>query len=263
MADRQVVSSDGTVIAFGESGSGPPLVLVHGTTNDRTSFRFVEPILADHFTVHSIDRRGRGASGDSRGEYRIEQEFDDIAAVVDSLDQPADLLGHSYGATITLGAALQCDNLRRLVLYEPTPGVPNVDDPAELDRLDHLLAAGNSEELLRTVMVDLAGMEPPVFEELRASPVWPNRLAATPTVPREFRAEEACHLEPDALAGLTVPTMFLVGTESPAFAREATDQVASMVANARVVELAGQGHVATLTAPELVAAEVVAFLTET
>jgi pimeloyl-ACP methyl ester carboxylesterase len=41
-----VVSSDGTQIACEQRGSGSPLVLVHGTSADRSSFRFVEPLLA-------------------------------------------------------------------------------------------------------------------------------------------------------------------------------------------------------------------------
>jgi pimeloyl-ACP methyl ester carboxylesterase len=62
---------------------------------------------------------GRGESGDSTNDYAIEQEFADIAAIVDSLAQPADLFGHSYGATVALGAASLARNLRRLILYQP------------------------------------------------------------------------------------------------------------------------------------------------
>jgi alpha-beta hydrolase superfamily lysophospholipase len=58
-----VVSSDGTQIAYQRSGSGPPLVLAHGTSGDRSSFRLVEPLLARRFTVCAVDRRGRGRSG--------------------------------------------------------------------------------------------------------------------------------------------------------------------------------------------------------
>jgi pimeloyl-ACP methyl ester carboxylesterase len=99
------------------------------------SFRFVEPLLADRFTVYAVDRRGRGECGDSADGYAIEQEFADVVAVVDSLAEPADIFGHSYGATVALGAAPLARHLRRLILYEPAPGIPQTD-PELLARLD-------------------------------------------------------------------------------------------------------------------------------
>jgi pimeloyl-ACP methyl ester carboxylesterase len=61
----RVVSGDGTPIADWTSGQGPPLVLVHGTTADHTRWRPLLPYLEPHATVHALDRRGRGASGDA------------------------------------------------------------------------------------------------------------------------------------------------------------------------------------------------------
>ncbi len=101
--DHLDVSADGTRIGGSKSGSGPPLVFVHGTSADRWSARFIEPLLTGRFTVYAVDRRGRGLSGDSESDYRIDQEFADIAAVVDSLGEPFDLFGHSYGATVAIG----------------------------------------------------------------------------------------------------------------------------------------------------------------
>src|SRR4030067_47509 len=42
-----------------------PLLLVHGTTADHLTFRVVGPMLGRRRRLHAIDRRGRGASGDS------------------------------------------------------------------------------------------------------------------------------------------------------------------------------------------------------
>jgi pimeloyl-ACP methyl ester carboxylesterase len=174
---EHITSGDGTRIAYGRSGSGRPLVLVHGTSVERSSFRFVEPLLTDRFTLYSVDRRGRGESGDSTDGYAIEQEFADIAAVVDSLAEPADLLGHSYGATVALGAARLTRNVRRLILYEPAPGVPQVD-PELLARLDALLAEGERERLLSVFLTEL-GLDPDALEQLRprrpGGCAWPPR----------------------------------------------------------------------------------------
>ena len=52
------MSKDGTSIGWVRTGDGPPLVLVHGTTADRTRWKPVLPALEDRFTVYAVDRRG-------------------------------------------------------------------------------------------------------------------------------------------------------------------------------------------------------------
>jgi pimeloyl-ACP methyl ester carboxylesterase len=64
MSRETVFSKDGTTIAYWQSGEGPPLVLVHGTTADHGRWTPVMPAFERRFTVCAIDRRGRGGSGD-------------------------------------------------------------------------------------------------------------------------------------------------------------------------------------------------------
>jgi pimeloyl-ACP methyl ester carboxylesterase len=143
---EHVRSRDGTRIAYRRSGDGPPLVLVHGTTSAHWSFRFLVPHLVDRLTVYALDRRGRGESG-HRGEYAIEREFEDVAAVVDSINDPTSLFGHSYGATVALGAALVARNLDKLILYEPAPGISAVPNE-DVERIEDLVARDEREEAL-------------------------------------------------------------------------------------------------------------------
>jgi pimeloyl-ACP methyl ester carboxylesterase len=79
-------------------------------------------------------------------------------------------------------------------------------------------------------------------------------------VAREIRAEEAYAIDPESLRSLAAPTLFLRGEESPDWAREGTERVSAALADARIAVLRGQGHAAIMTAPELVAEEVTAFL---
>lgn len=114
-----VSSADSTLIAYERTGDGPPLVLVHGgAAGSHLDWQPVLPQLAEHFTVYAVDRRGRGGSGDA-GEYELEREFEDVAAVVDAVAEPVRLLGHSFGAICSLEATLHTDNVSKLVLYEP------------------------------------------------------------------------------------------------------------------------------------------------
>ena len=59
---QAVTSRDGTRIAFEQSGTGPPLVFVHGGWDDHTAWRQVLPTLAQQFTIYAMDRRGCGQS---------------------------------------------------------------------------------------------------------------------------------------------------------------------------------------------------------
>jgi Alpha/beta hydrolase family len=88
--------------------------LVHGAPADHTRWRPLLPYLEPYVTVHALDRRGRGASGDAP-EYRLEREFEDVAAVVDAVaasGQPVDVYGHSHGGMVAFGAAALTPNVR-------------------------------------------------------------------------------------------------------------------------------------------------------
>ena len=61
---------------------------------------------------------------------------------------------------------------------------------------------------------------------------------------------------------LAAPVLFLLGEESPDWAREGTERIRAILPDARVAILRGQGHVAIMTAPELVANELGRFLSE-
>lgn len=81
-------------------------------------------------------------------------------------------------------------------------------------------------------------------EEMRASPLWPVRLASAPTVPRECRVEEGWAYQPGQFSGLTAPTLVLTGSETPPALRETTDRAAAAISHAEIQVLEGHGHFA-------------------
>jgi pimeloyl-ACP methyl ester carboxylesterase len=262
----RVASRDGTGIAYWTGGDGPPLVLVHGTTADHTRWRPLLPYLEPHATVHAMDRRGRGASGDAP-DYRLAREFEDVAAVVDAVaaasGSPVDLLGHSFGGLCSFGAATLTANVRRLVLYEgwpsPDPGLRAL--PAALqERLNAQLTAGDREGVLETFFRQVVKMPDAEFAVYRALPAWRARIAAAPTLPRELRAEHEAPFDPGQAAKITVPTLLLVGDDSPDELRADPETVAAALPDARITVLDGQQHIAIDLIPEVFAAHVIGFL---
>ncbi len=260
---EHIVSRDGTRIGVERSGSGPPLVLVHGGTADRTRWAPVVPALARHFAVYAMDRRGRGASGDAEA-YALERELEDVAGVVDAIGGPVDLLGHSFGGICALGAARRSPNVRRLVLYEPPPtGMPGTIPPAVADRLEALLASGDRDGVVTTFMREVVRVPPGELETLRSVPAWQGRVAAAHTILREVRAvERHPALDPADYRAFRVPTLILLGGDSPAGDQTQARALNAALPNSRVAVMPGQRHVAMNTAPDLFVSEVVAFLTE-
>jgi len=143
--------------------------MVHGAGSARWGFDLVRPHLEDRFTVWTVDRRGRGESGDGDG-YALEREVDDVAAVVREEGPGALLFGHSYGALLSAGAAGLLDGLPGLVLYEAPMGGVLVDD-AWIDRYEQRVEAGDRDRAVADFLRDVAGYSDEEIAGLAASGV--------------------------------------------------------------------------------------------
>ena len=254
---RYVTSRDGTRIAVFSTGDGPPLVLVHGATADHTTFRVVGPLLAGEFTVHAIDRRGRGASGDGPA-YAIEREFEDVAAVADAVaadvGAAVDVFGHSYGGRCALGAALLADSIRRVISYEGAPTQPGSSyHPAGIEaRLRERIAAGDRDGALATFLGEVVGMGVADLAAYRADPIWPVRAAAAGTILRELEAESDPAASLERLGAVVQPVLQLLGSESIPVFREATVALDARLSDGRIVVIEGARHAAHHTHPDAV-----------
>jgi pimeloyl-ACP methyl ester carboxylesterase len=259
---QSITSRDGTAVAFACSGTGPPLVLVHGTTADHTRWKPLLPELEAYFTVYAVDRRGRGGSGDV-STYSIEREFEDIAAIVDGVGEPAFLLGHSFGAVCSLEASLRTRNIRRLVLYEPPI---RTKEPFYLQesvaRLQALLDGGDHENVVATFFREVVRAPEAEIGMLRTLPNWPSRVGAAHTILREMRINDEYRFEPARFAAMRVPTLLLLGGDSPARFKDAVEAVRAALPDARLAVMPGQQHTAMNTAPDLFLREVLGFLLE-
>jgi pimeloyl-ACP methyl ester carboxylesterase len=270
---RSVTAPDGVAIAIFVRGAGPPLILVHGATADHTTWRTSGPLLAEHHRLAEMDRRGRGASGDGPpGEpYSIEHEFDDLAAVARSLAAEAaagrvDVVGHSYGGRIAVGAALRTDAIRRVVCYEGAPPAPGAgyqhEDAATLQRVEALVAAGDRDEALATFMRAIVGMPEDELAAFRANPIWPRRAGAVDTTIRELRAEVEPAAGLEALGAVQQPVLQILGGASAAPFAAATRALDARLPNGRIVTIDGARHAAHHTHAEAFVAAVEAFLAD-
>ena len=260
-----IASADGTAIAVERTGSGPPLVLVHGNGDVHTFWDLagVRTAFAEHFTVYAIDRRGRGESGDTAA-YGLEREAEDVAAVVESIDDPVTLLGHSGGALYSLEAALRTDNLRKLILNEPPiqAGDHTLDVEAVVTEMKQLLDNGENEQALVLFLQEVAHLTPDELEAARSAPIWQDMVDAAHTLPRELQAIAGYEFDATRFANMTTPTLVLSGGESPPFYKDATEAVNNALPNSRIVTFDGHAHEPMNTAPDRFVNEVLTFVRE-
>ena len=174
------------------------------------------------------------------------------------------VLGHSYGGLCAIEAALLTPSLSRLILYEGvTLRGADLYRPGVIAELEAMLEAGDVEGMLTAMLLEVVEMPPEEIELMRSQKdTWGVRLANAPTVPRELRAEERYAFDPERFGTMQVPTLLLVGGDSPTRELENATEVADALPRARVTLLSGQQHLAMYTAPAVFVNEVVRFLRE-
>ena len=92
--------------------------------------------------------------------------------------------------------------------------------------------------------------------------MWKVRITLTPTIPRELAIDRSYSFNPEKFANLKVPTLLLLGGDSPPLFQRAIETVDSSLSNSKVAIMAGQQHIAMDINPELFVEEVLKFLLE-
>jgi len=87
--------------AYSVDGNGPPLALVHGIGAARDTWRFLMPVLTQHFTVISYDLRGHGASPCPDPDFGLDELVIDLEQIRMRLGIAQwHVAGHSLGGMI-------------------------------------------------------------------------------------------------------------------------------------------------------------------
>ncbi len=260
-----ITSPDGTSLAFERRGAGIPLLLVHGGFVDRGIWQQVAPILARHFSIYAMDRRGHGESSPYRPGHTLEAEYPDVASLIEAIGEPLYLLGYSAGGPVALGAAMLRPGLvRKLVLYEPARLGAGMLPEDTRRRLQAGLAGRDWDGLVRIALMEVVGglrsEHIQVREDFRRSLLWQNALHNAAAIPAELESLAAAAYDLEAIRKLDIATLLLVGSQSPPRNRQAAESLLAALPQARLEELPGQSHGAMFTAPDLFAERVIAFL---
>lgn len=275
-----VTSADGTPIGYRQLGQGPAVILLHGGFESAQSHMQLASALADAFTVYLPDRRGRGLSGPFGKDDSIQQEVEDMDALLTKTGAHH-VFGISSGAIIWLRAALTLPAIHKAAIYEP-PLLAN-EPAALLRRYDQLMAQGKVEEALITTMKG-GQMGPPIFnsmpnfllkplmrmlmgsaEKVKSDNVSFRALAPTWHYDGQLIVEMSGKLE--SFRDVRAQVLLLGGSQSPAYLKAGLDALEKLLPSVSRVEFPRVGHGGSGNTdrggkPELVAQELRRFFAE-
>ena len=257
----QRVGVNGVELSWSEQGDGPDpaFVLCHGYTGSAQDFAGeVGPLSATRRVV-TLDQRGHGQStklGRLEG-YSVEQLTDDLVTFIEAVGQgPVDLLGHSMGGRVAMGAVLaRPDLINSLILmdtsawsflppddairtmvaeymdkFDPARGVPSVfglDSPEQA-----LIDATAPLDVRQAREAAFAGMDPYAIKALGSA----------------LLGSEGVTSVRDRLSEITCPTTVLVGQKDHPMVDQAPD-LAAEVAHGHLAVIPGAYHSPQLTHP--------------
>ena len=119
-----IVHVNGTDLAVERTGTGRPLLMVHGNGEDHTIFDEAVAVLKDDFDCVCPDSRGHGNSAPV-SEYHYEDMAEDMVRLIEHLDlRGVVFYGFSDGGIVGLLAASRCDRITTLIVSSAnvTPG---------------------------------------------------------------------------------------------------------------------------------------------
>jgi esterase len=261
---------DGYPIAYREQGSGPPLILIHGSVNDYRAWNQQLPVFAREHRTFAISLRhcypehwdGNG------GDFNVSTHADDVAKFVVGMKLgKVDVLGHSRGGAVAILLSLKRPDLvRRLILADPGGLEGLLPDSAEGRAM-----AQESAQMFTRLRQDLAtadveGAARSFVDALGGSGTWDRRSPEQKQILLDnIGTGPACAERPllsrEDLAALKGPILLITGARSPrryALALAAMKEQANTVSG--IVTIPHAAHSMNRENPEEFNAAVAAFL---
>ncbi|HWD86869.1 MAG TPA: alpha/beta fold hydrolase [Mucilaginibacter sp.] len=240
-----ITSKDGTQIAYEKQGNGFPLILVDGALCSRAfgPMPKLAPLLAEHFTVFMYDRRGRNESGDTKP-YSPAREIEDIDALIKEAGSEAYVYGISSGAALSLAAAADGLNIRKLAMYEPPFEVPGATVGAPKDMLRQMKTMVAEDRRGDAVKYFMKVVGVPSFGIFMMTlfPIWKKLKAVAHTLPYDIEVLDGFKFPEERAKSIKVPALIAAGTKTSASIRESAKRLSELIPGIQIKMLEGQTH---------------------
>lgn len=237
-------------------GTGPrPALAVHCSLAGSTAWAGVAARLAHRITLTAFDLPGHGKSADWAGGGDFLTLATRIAASF--VEEPVDLMGHSFGAVVALRLAIAAPQaIRTLTLVEPVlfaavKGTPDWDAHArENAGFVQAMAAGRKEAAAEafTAMwgtgADWAAMNDRARQDVTA------RIHLIAAGEPALYADSGGILAPDALESLDMPVLLIRGEASPPVIERIAEAIAARLPDVGIATVPGAAHMVPITHPD-------------
>jgi pimeloyl-ACP methyl ester carboxylesterase len=252
---------NGVDLYYELEGSGEPLALVHGSWGDATNWRFVVRGLAESFRVLAYDRRGHSLSERPDTPGSVDEDGDDLAALLEALDlAPAHVATNSWGGNIALRLAARRPGVfRSLSCHEPplwsllegdADGQEMLAQGARsLEEVGRRIAAGDHEGAARQFVEEVA-FGPGAWEHELPAETRAVFVQNASTYLDELQDPNQLNVDRDALARLEIPVRLTQGSESPPVFPRVIDRLAELIPHVTHETIDGAAHVPQLSTPE-------------
>ncbi|MHA6264922.1 alpha/beta fold hydrolase [Arenibacterium sp. CAU 1754] len=240
-------------------GTGPRKVLaLHCTIAHAGAWRALANAMADEITLIAPDMLSHGKSPDwdKKGDFQDRM----VKAVEPFLDEPMDVVGHSFGATVALRLAVDYpDKVRSLTMIEPVyfaiaaQDAPDIlrEQTAKAKPFHDAVTAGEYENAARIFNRSWSDAD---------GPRWPDLPEATRTaMTRGVQIVPACSpsiiddchglLKPGVLDRVAMPVLLLRGDQTDEIIGIVNDGLARRLPDADNQVIAGAGHMLPITNP--------------
>ena len=264
-----VIVPGGATLWYRTSGTGAPLLHIHGSAFGHRNFEKLTPRMAAHFEVIDFDLPGYGESHGGRPPRDMADIAEQVCLLIRALGhQRVHIHGTSFGAMIAMTlAAAHPEVIDKLVL---SCFLARYDNAARMMRNTWTRCALESGMHAVADLTSVAGFARAFYDR----PDAPAQLAAMReafghTTPLAFIASTETIARTD-LAPLaprvSMPTLLLAGAEDnmtpfkPSDSGIGLHHVCKLLPDGRLVVLAECGHYLVIEQPEMVCAEIVKFI---
>jgi pimeloyl-ACP methyl ester carboxylesterase len=238
----------------------PVLVLVHGSWGDHHNWDRVIPGLSNTFRVITYDRRGHSKSERPSAQGTMEEDIDDLLALIDFIGiAPVHLVGNSGGAAISLKTALKKPAaVKTLLIHEPPLFGVLKSNPEAQQMLEvvntriaavlNLLRTGENEQAARQ-FVETIAFGPGAWAQLPLEAQL-TFIYNAPTFLDENGDAAGFDIDLDSLRKFRKPSLLSGGTESAPFFLMVLDQLQQHLPSCTRMTFENAGHVPHITDPQ-------------
>lgn len=253
---------------YRDLGTGPrKAIALHCSLAHSGAWKRVAAHLGEQLTIRAFDLPSHGQSPDWNGVGDLLDAT--VAAMLPHLNEPVDLIGHSFGGVVCLRLALERPEMvRSLSLFEPVlMAIARHDSPEEaawnstlMSEVSDFVAQGDRESAARTFMR--------VWGDGRKWADLPRDLREGSARRIGFITSSRAGIDLDQsgivarLGQINVPVVLMDGGDSPPLMQVVQDGIAARIPGARRVTFAGQAHMGPITHAADVAREIGVTLAE-